>query len=226
MKKLLVILFGFLALHLQAQKQKNKFIYIVDPLCSWCYGFQLEIDKVLSHYGDSLELELLVGGMGIGNKKVIDQELRESLIDHWQAVHKHTGQIFDNRIVKSKKLIYNSEPICRAIVATKSLDSAKVLKMHKSLQTAFYAQNKNVTLYSEIQNVAFALGLDTVQFKKMYFSEENNKRTTEEFKRVEKNGVETFPILILSTPKEAILLTEGYATHKEIEKKLKKILKY
>jgi putative protein-disulfide isomerase len=225
-KKLLFCLSICIAGIAQAQNVKPKLIYIADPLCSWCYGFQSELDKVLHQYADSLQIELVVGGMGIGNKKILDQEFKESLNDHWTQVHKHTGQVFDHKMINTKGLIYNSEPICQAIVAAKTLDSSKALTMHKKLQTAFYAQNKNVTKFPAILEVAVEVGLDTAAFREIYFSEANKKKTIAEFKRVEKNGVDTFPVLILVSKKETILINEGYNSHKDVIKKLKKTLKY
>jgi putative protein-disulfide isomerase len=224
MKKLKIITLLFFGLTLLGQN-KPKLVYIADPLCSWCYGFQPEMDKILAAYGQTCDLEIVAGGMGIGNKKPLDQEFKESLQDHWKQIKELTGQEFDHEILNTKGLIYNSEPLCRAIVTAKDIDSTKGLAMHKMLQKYFYAKNKNVTLLENIKLCALELKLDTATFIKTYNSEKIKKATQADFDRVERNGIEGFPALILVKNDKPIIIAEGYTKFKKIDKKLKKLLK-
>jgi putative protein-disulfide isomerase len=223
MKNSIFLLF-FVGFFVAFSQQTPKIIYIADPLCSWCYGFQVEMDKVIEKYKVTCKLELLVGGMGIGNQKPLNQEFIESLQDHWDEVKEESGQVFDQNILKTKGLIYNSEPLCRAIVTAKSMDSSKAIHMHKALQKAFYAQNKNVTQKQELNKCAQEIGLDSVEFSKRYDSEELKKKTQEEFDRVERNGVTGFPVLLLTIGQKTILITDGYTKFRKLDKKLKKEL--
>lgn len=223
MKNSIFLLF-FVGFFVAFSQQTPKIIYIADPLCSWCYGFQMEIDKVIEKYKGICNLEIVVGGMGIGNQKPLNQEFIESLQDHWREVKEESGQEFDLNILKTKGLIYNSEPLCRAIVTAKSMDSTKAIYMHKALQKAFYAQNKNVTQIQELKKCAQEIGLDSLEFSKRYDSEELKKKTQEEFDRVERNGVAGFPVLLLAVGQKTIIITDGYTKFRKLDKKLKKEL--
>lgn len=206
-------------------QQKPKILYVADPLCSWCYGFQKVIDQVLDKYKDKTNFEVLVGGMGTENKKVITADFAQTLQLHWAEVNEETGQKFDPKVLKTKGLVFNSEPICRAIVTAKSMDSTKGIQVHKALQTAFFAENKNVTQLSEIQPYIAKLGLDTALFAQKYVSEEIRLATQKEFDRVEKNGITGFPVLLLVSDKKTVVITDGYTTFKKIDKKLRKRLR-
>lgn len=224
MKVCIVLALTMLQSLLIAQ-QKPKIVYVADPLCSWCYGFQVEIDQVMEKYKDVANFEILVGGMGTENKKTVTPEFAGSLQLHWAEVKEETGQKFDPKILKTKGLIYNSEPICRAIVTAKSMDSTKGILVHKTLQKAFFAENKNVTQLSEIQPYMAQLGLDTALFAQKYVSEEMRLATKKEFDRVDNNGIDGFPVLLLVSEKKTVVITDGYAKFKRINKKLKKRLR-
>lgn len=223
MKNSIFLLF-FVGFFVAFSQQTPKIIYIADPLCSWCYGFQVEIDKVIEKYKADCAFEIVVGGMGIENQKPLNQEFIESLQDHWDEVKEESGQQFDFNILKTKGLIYNSEPLCRAIVTAKSMDSSKAIYMHKALQKAFYAQNQNVTQIQALIKCAQEIGLDTAEFSRRFDSEELKKKTQEEFDRVERNGVTGFPVLLLAVGQKTIIITDGYTKFAKLDKKLKKEL--
>lgn len=206
-------------------QQKPKLLYVADPLCSWCYGFQKEMDQVIDKYQDKANFEILVGGMGTENKKIITTDFAQTLQMHWAEVHEETGQNFDPKVLKAKDLVFNSEPICRAIVTAKSIDSTKGILVHKTLQKAFFAENKNITLLSEIQPYIAKLGMDTVLFAQKYNSQEMHTATQKEFDRVDKNGIGGFPVLLLVSDKKTVVITDGYTSFKKIDKKLRKRLR-
>ncbi len=48
--------------------KKGKLIYVYDALCGWCYGFSPVISKIHKEYKDSLEFEVISGGMILGDR--------------------------------------------------------------------------------------------------------------------------------------------------------------
>ena len=45
---IIIVLFGMNSSNLNAQR--DTLIYIGDPMCSWCYGFAPEMDKILEAF--------------------------------------------------------------------------------------------------------------------------------------------------------------------------------
>ena len=72
----------------------SKFLYIADPMCSWCYGFSLELQKLIDSRPDS-ELDIVLGGLRAYNKEVMDDDTRQMILSHWQRVQDVSGLPFD-----------------------------------------------------------------------------------------------------------------------------------
>ena len=49
---------------------KPLLIYCYDAYCGWCYGFSPVIKKIAEEYKDKLDIEVLSGGMMIGEGKM------------------------------------------------------------------------------------------------------------------------------------------------------------
>jgi len=66
---LLIILFGACTytltsfINTEKQDMKNKIIYVWDPMCGWCYGFEPQMEKFQEKYRDEYDFEVIIGGM-------------------------------------------------------------------------------------------------------------------------------------------------------------------
>ena len=204
--------------------QKPKVYYVADPMCSWCYGFTPQFEKIYEKYSKLVDFEIIVGGLNTETNKKLDLEMRDSFKDHWQHIHKETGMPFDYAILNEKDLVYNTELPCRAVVAVKNLDYSLHIRYFKLLQKSFYTQNKNITKKEVVAQIASELGIDKETFLKKLDDPQIKVETKENFERVEKNGIEGFPTLIFVSDKETKLLNTGYTKHHKIEKMLDKLL--
>ncbi|NLY57284.1 MAG: DsbA family protein, partial [Gammaproteobacteria bacterium] len=63
----------------------QRLIYIMDPMCSWCWGFAPVIDAIQQAYPD-LPLHLVAGGLRPGVTDPMQDSARQALTEHWQAV--------------------------------------------------------------------------------------------------------------------------------------------
>ncbi len=48
--------------------KKVKLIYVYDALCGWCYGFSPVMMQLHSKYKDSIDFQVVSGGMITGNR--------------------------------------------------------------------------------------------------------------------------------------------------------------
>ena len=106
-------------------------IYIADPMCSWCYGFGPELVTLLNGLPD-VPLEIVVGGLRANNTKLMDEELKTTLLSHWRHVEEASGLPFSDKVLSDAGFIYNTEPACRAVVAARMLAPAATLQDRKS----------------------------------------------------------------------------------------------
>ncbi|MFP3883207.1 MAG: hypothetical protein ACLFWH_12930 [Actinomycetota bacterium] len=70
-----------------------EFVYVGDPMCSWCWGFAPALEALDSRY--SIPLRVVVGGLRTGSQaEPMDEQARQQLADYWKGVAQRTGQPF------------------------------------------------------------------------------------------------------------------------------------
>jgi len=130
--------------NLMAQEKDNSkatLIYIGDPMCSWCYGFAPEIEKIEQHFGE-LNFEVVLGGLRPYSKQTMS-ELSDFLKEHWLEIEEETHQPFGYDILEKSDYVYDTEPASRAVEVARQMKPAVTLTFFKAVQTAFYHQNKS-----------------------------------------------------------------------------------
>ncbi|WP_256055779.1 DsbA family protein [Stutzerimonas stutzeri] len=184
----------------------------MDPMCSWCWGFapvmQALADQAL---GQGVSLELRVGGLR-REQMVMDQAGRERTVSYWQAVHSATGQPFNFDQGLPEGLIYDTEPVCRALVAARGLDGARVWLLSLLIQQAFYERGQDVTRAALLVELAEEAGLPRSQFAERYDDPATRIATAADFTWVENLGIAGFPTLLAEHEGQLALLTNGYQT--------------
>src|SRR5690606_34435684 len=96
------------------QRMSQRLIYIMDPMCSWCWGFAPVLDALQSAH-PQLPLHLVVGGLRPGVTDPLSEATRRTLGEHWQAVGRTSGQPLLTPDALPDGFIYNTEPACRAL---------------------------------------------------------------------------------------------------------------
>ena len=129
----------------EVRMKEKTLLYIADPMCSWCWGFSPVIEKIRDEYSDRLKLELLMGGLRPGTKNPMPPAQRQEILHHWEAVNRMTGQPFRFEGALPEGFIYDTEPASRGAVAASVINAESVFPFFKAVQSAFYAEQQNVT---------------------------------------------------------------------------------
>jgi putative protein-disulfide isomerase len=187
--------------------------YIADPMCSWCWGFSPVIERTRLEYAGRLEFELLLGGLRPGTKIPLPAAQREEILGHWQAVHRTTGQPFRFEGAMPGGFIYDTEPASRAVVAVSMMDGGAVFPFFRLVQSAFYAEQQDVTVPAVLVRLAGAAGLDEQQFLQIFESDAARTRTLEHFQEARRRGVSGFPAVMAQDARGYTLLTRGYCSY-------------
>lgn len=223
MKQKIISIFICLVLAFTMNGQ-NKLIYVGDPMCSWCYGFAPQLDKLVNKYNSQMEIELVTGGLRPYNEQSM-VELKEFLTGHWQEVNKRSKQPFSYDILDREDLSYDTEPACRAVVVVRAMNPKMEFEFFKLTQEAFYYQNKNLGAVETYFPILDKLGLDKGTFEKHFNSEEYKNLVKKDFERASALGVRGFPSTLLEINGERIILSRGYTTAEQIEESIKAALK-
>ena len=196
----------------------GQLVYVADPMCSWCWGFSPVIDSVRDHFGGKLPVRLLLGGLRPGTTEAMDEATKSMISEHWGHVQERTGQPFDFAFFDRERFVYDTEPPSRAIVAARqnSLDTA--FDLIKRIQSAFYAENGDVTDRDILGDLAVESGMDREAFAELFDSEEMKQETLDDFAASRRAGINGFPALIAGSDSEGYeVITIGYRPWEEVE---------
>jgi len=175
-----------------------KLWYFTDPMCSWCWGFTPAIESIREEYGARLQTELVVGGLHPSETSPLTDVAREDIYHDWRQVHERSGQPFDfDRAIPAAGFVCNSEPPSRAVVSAASLDEELTLPMMRAIQSAFFADGRDVTKTETLADLAAELGFDRGAFLELFETRSMRDKTHAQFVKTRQMGVRGLPALIL-----------------------------
>ncbi len=194
-----------------------RLLYVMDPMCSWCWGFAPVLDALATQaQAAGVPLHLVAGGLRAGNGVALEPTTQRYILEHWQAVAQATGQPFKFDGALPEGFVYDTEPACRALVAARFLDPASVWPLVKRIQQAFYAEGRDVTQASVLVELAEAAGLPRIEFAAAFDSAEQHAATAADFTWVQDLGIAGFPTVLAERNGQLALLTNGYQPLSEL----------
>lgn len=187
----------------------QRLIYIMDPMCSWCWGFAPVIDALQAAH-PQLPLHLVVGGLRPGVTDPLSEATRRTLGEHWQAVGRTSGQPLLTPDALPDGFIYDTKPACRALVVARELDPQCVWPLARAIQAAFYTQARDVTQCQALIELAEQVGYNRQRFHRAFIAEQAVTATAADFNWVADLGISGFPTLLAQRNGMLALLANGY----------------
>jgi putative protein-disulfide isomerase len=209
-----------------------KLIFAGDPMCSWCYGFGKELGALMARH-PALPLQILVGGVRAGATDLLDHSGKQFRLAHWERVEQASGLPFNREAFLGREnFVYDTEPICRAVVAAHRLaPAADQLAVFRALQHAFYADGLDTTDGDVLAKVAVtALALQGVDVPAAAFRSEWDlpatiAATAAEFAQVRSMGIRSFPALLLEVEGKVLEISPGYTSADQLDHRLQSALR-
>ena len=199
-------------------------IYVMDPMCSWCYGFAPVIKKIVKEQEGTMQFKLVMGGLRPGTEQPLDEQMKESIKHHWQDVEKVSGQPIDYAFFEREEFVYDTEPGCRAVVTVRYLKPEFELEMAEEMQSAFYAKNQDVTNSEVLAAIAAKFNIEAEAFLEKFNSDEMKEKTQQDFVIARHLQANAFPSLYLLNGTNLHLLSRGYRTYDGMAAHLRKAL--
>lgn len=188
---------------------QQRLLYVMDPLCSWCWGFAPVLDAINRAY-PQLPVHLIAGGLRPAPGQPLGDALRASLEEHWLAVAEASGQPFRQPQQLPAEFLYNTEPACRALVVARTLDPPLSWPLVRRIQQAFYADLQDVTRPPRLVELAAEVGYAPAEFAEHYDSELASAALAADFSWVRDLGIAGFPTLLAQRNGQLALLANGY----------------
>lgn len=208
-----------------------KFVLVADPMCSWCYGFGKEMTALVDRYPD-ISLEIVVGGLRAGATDVLDESGKRFRLEHWARVEEASGLPFNREgLMARKRFVYDTEPVCRAVVAARILaPNADLLKIFRAFQHAFYVDAVDTTngeVLAEVGAAALSANghsITPAEFLATWQQNDTIKAAAAEFAMARSMGVTSFPTLFLEKHGQLRRVGNGYAPVDQLEQDMNALL--
>ena len=192
----------------------TELVFVVDPMCSWCWGFHPVIEKLRKEYADCYKFSLIVGGLRTKGQMVWNEENKAYLQRHWNTVSQRTGQPFVPNILNRTHFEYDTYPACKAVVTVRELwGEAEAFEYLSKIQYAFYAEGKDIT--SE-EVLCSYVTQDKEIFLNFYQSPRAETLMQNDFSKARVMGANAFPSVVKIDEDGHMVCKKGYQTVEEI----------
>jgi putative protein-disulfide isomerase len=201
----------------------SKLIYVMDPLCGWCYGNSTNTQKLYEKYKDLIDFEILPAGMWIGtNARTQSKQMAQFIKKHDLQVQQTTGTEFGKayfEFIENENIVLDSEVPSRAIVSVKKLWKSQSIPFTIEVQKARYWYGKDLNSDKTYLSICEKLGLNKEEFQKTFHSETIKKETVETFALTQKYA-SSYPTLVAEKEGKIYLLEQGYAAFETITEQI------
>lgn len=193
-----------------------EFVYVGDPMCSWCWGFAPALEQLKGRYG--IPVRTVMGGLRTGpDADPMDEAARTSMGRYWENVADRTGQPFTRASLERDDWRYDTEPSCRAVVAMRELAPHEALRWVARLHRAFYGEGVDVTDLSVFPDLLDGFDVDRDRYAEVLHDEATLARTREDFAEARRYGVAGFPTLLFRDGEELGVVVRGFTPWEQLE---------
>jgi putative protein-disulfide isomerase len=198
--------------------------FVVDPMCSWCWGFAPVIEEARRRLKEAYDIHLVMGGLRTKGEMVWDEASRRYLFQHWQQVAERTGQSFNELLFSKEDFVYDTYPACKAVVTVRELlgEDAAFTYLH-TIQHAFYAQGIDITKTRLLYGYYEQLFGNSGKFAFMYGTERIETLMQHDFAKARSMGATAFPSVVIVDEAGHMVCQKGYRSFEEMNTLLKDI---
>jgi len=199
---------------------KKEVIFVVDPMCSWCWGFAPVIETLQKN--DTYRCSLVVGGLRTKGEMKWNESSKCYLQGHWEQVAKSTGQPFSNTLFEKEHFDYDTYPACKAVVSVRELfGMQKAFRYLHLIQKAFYVKGEDITQHEVLIGLLDSMDVDVDQFDTFYKSDRAQLLMEHDFAKARSMGANAFPSVVIIDEEGHMLCQKGYRSLFDMQKLLK-----
>ncbi len=183
----------------QVAQYQEALIYVHDPMCSWCWGYQPVLGQIRQALEGKLAIVDLVGGLAPDTDELMPELMQTQIASYWRKIEEQLGTQFDHSFWQKNQPRRATYPACRAVLAAKrqsykglnEQDLARVMTL--AIQQAYYLRAMNPSDEDILLQLADELGFDFDQFLKDFESESIHKELLNEIEFARSIGGNSFP---------------------------------
>jgi len=189
-------------------------LFVIDPMCSWSWGFWPVMEELRRTLGDRYRFALVAGGLRTSGDMSWDERSKAYLRQNWEAVTQKTGQPFAYDLLEKPAFDYDTYPACRALVSVRELwGDAAAFDYLSRIQRAFYLDGEDTT---SAEVLARYVDRDTERFIEFFSSERAELLMRNDFAKARVMGANAFPSTVTIDEAGHLITVKGYKTVEEL----------
>ena len=210
---------------------KPLLIYCYDAYCGWCYGFSPVMKQIATGFNDQLDIEVLSGGMLIGDLVVPIEKTAPYISGAYKRVEELTDIKFgpdflwhiENPDRSDWKM--NSEKPAIALCILKEYFPGRQLEIASDLQYALNYEGRDLDDNEAYRHLLDKYGIVAEAFYEKLGSETYKEQAYYEFSLCKQLQVDSFPQVLLQVGETRFhLVAKGFTSYSDLEGRIEKAL--
>jgi len=175
---------------------RDTLIYVHDPMCSWCWGFEPTRKIIFEAVAERMQIRRMVGGLAPDSDQPMPDSMRLALQQTWQRIEQVIpGTRFNHAFWDDCSPRRSTYPANRAVIAAREQDESFDPLMTARIQQAYYLEAKNPSDNPVLVELAADIGLDAERFAQSLESDALQRRLLAEIDDARAMGIDSFPSL-------------------------------
>lgn len=171
-------------------------IYVHDPMCSWCWGFEPTRQRILAGLPVDMSVKRLLGGLAPDSDQPMPEAMRAGLQQTWQRIAAMIpGTRFNFDFWTENTPRRSTYPANRAVIAARLQGEEHDPAMTAAIQRAYYLEARNPSDDSTLIELAGEIGLDSERFAADLVAESTQEMLLDEIREARMLGIDSFPSL-------------------------------
>lgn len=202
-------------------------IYCYDACCGWCYGFSPVIKKIADDWTDSLDFEVVSGGMIIEEKPKPISLMAGYIQNAYKQVEELTGIKFGKDYLwhinhpDLSDWFPSSEKPAIALCIFKEFYPARQVEFATQLQYALHYEGRDLCDDEAYRHLIEKYSIQPETFYDKLHSEEYKEKAYDEFALCKQLQVTGFPQVFLQVSESKLyLLAKGYTNFETLNDRI------
>lgn len=198
---------------LRTPMNKDKIIYVFDPMCGWCFGFGKVMNDFQAQFKDSFDFDVISGGMVVGEREGPIGDFADYILGAYKKVEEYSGLTFGTAYLnqlKTKSIWSSSVKPAIAIEAFKTFDKANVIAFSHEVQKAYFIDGDDLRKDEVYLKLIKPYSINDTAFLQKLNSDEIKSSTFEWFNTASNWGVSGYPTVIQVHNGKYYAIARGY----------------
>jgi putative protein-disulfide isomerase len=210
---------------------KKTLYYCYDAYCGWCYGFSPVVKKIAETFKDTLDIEVLSGGMIIGEQVMPVNKIAPYIQSAYKRVEELSGVNFGEDYLwhinnpEQSDWQMNSEKPAIALCIFKEYYPQRQVEFASDLQVALNYEGRDLDDNEAYRHLLEKYSIQPEVFYEKLQSDEYKEQAYYEFALCKQLEVSGFPALLLQlNDSKFYLLARGFTAYEDVKDRIEKVL--